>query len=137
MAARSSPVFRRYTSIRQQCYNPNYKDYPKIGGRGIRCNFNNSSDFSDYVLSNLGPPPYGRYSKLSRIDYTRDFEPGNLEWITHDEMSNKQSTCIYLSYRRQKKTIGQWAKHFNVNSYTAYRRYHRGLSFSEIFKTRK
>ncbi len=135
-SARSSPVFRRYTSIRQECYNPNNSEYPNVGGRGIRCYWDNSRDFSDYVLRYLGPPPQGSFSRLTRRDLNDDFCPGNLKWATPSEVSSTQPRCIILTYRRQKKTLHQWAQHFGIPGYRASRRYHRGWSFAEIFELR-
>jgi hypothetical protein len=104
-----------------------------VGGRGITCYWDNSRDFSDYVLSRLGPPPLGSKSKLTRRDLNDNFTPGNLKWATALDVANTQPSCIFLSYRRQRKTISQWARHFGVRGFTAIRRYHRGWTFQEIF----
>ena len=136
-SAAASPVFRRYTAIRQECYNPRNPSYSRVGGRGITCYWTNSRDFSDYVLSTLGPPPQGHASLLTRIDLEGNFEPGNLKWSDSFTISNRSDNCIRLTYRRRTRTISEWSREYGISSVVAYFRYLRGWTFREIFITQK
>lgn len=130
-----SPVFRRYTAIRQMCYNPNNKDYPRVGARGITCHWDNSHDFDQYVLKNLGLPQHGYQSLLTRIDESEDYKPGNLQWTTRKEISNNTSRNIYFTWNKKTQTMTQWADHFGINRSTIYSRYKNGWTFREMFIT--
>ena len=134
-SAGSSPVFRRYTAIRQECYNPRCKEYPRVGARGIRCFWDNSRDFTDYVLRHLGLPPQGALSKLTRIDLDRNFEPGNLEWSTAERIANRPEYCVSFTYRRSTRSLMDWCRHFDIRFTVAYGRYQRGWTFRQIFIT--
>ncbi len=123
-----SPVYRRYTAIRQICYNSNNTDYPNVGGRGIGCYWDNSRDFSNYVLSELGPPPMGSRSQLLRKNLDRDYEPGNLYWGDPFDRSRSLSRTIKVKYRNRLVTFHELSKLTGINKHTLSKRYHNGWS---------
>jgi hypothetical protein len=76
-----------------RCYNPDNKDYPNYGGRGIEvCNRWNT--FENF-LSDMGEKP-DRLT-LDRIDNDKGYEPSNCKWSTRQEqVRNSCNTLIDL-----------------------------------------
>lgn len=128
----NSPVYRRYTQIRQECYNPNNPSYPNVGGQGIECHWRNAREFHKYVMRHLGPPPNGFHSKLTRIDTSKHWEPGNIEWTDAFGVANRHWAKIKIRIGRVERTLSEWLQIYPVNWYTAYSRYHYGWTPEEI-----
>ena len=80
---------REYSSwaeARKRCNNPNSKDYPNYGGRGIR--FSEYWDDFKNFLDELGPCPEGL--TLDRINNDLGYQPGNCRWATRKEQVNNR-----------------------------------------------
>lgn len=85
-----STVLHTLSSAKQRCNNPNCNQYGDYGLRGIKFLFPSVRAGGEWVLTNIGPRPEGRYS-LDRIDNNRHYEAGNLRWATYsDQARNKR-----------------------------------------------
>lgn len=90
-----TPLYKKWKSIKYRCLNPNCKDYPNYGGRGITLYepwINNFELFEDYVLNNLGPLQKG-YT-LERINNEQGYEPGNIEWAKRKPQSRNRRNIV-------------------------------------------
>ena len=86
-------LYMRYHWILRRCNNPNDKNYPWYGGRGISCNFSGPEEFVHYVMGELGLRGSG--DTLDRIDNNGDYEPGNLRWADRTiQARNTRSTRL-------------------------------------------
>lgn len=128
-----NPVFRRYTSLRQATLNPNSPDYPRIGAKGITLYWDNSHDFCNYVLKNLGLPPQGSKSRLTRINLKGNYEPGNLKWGTPVSVAYQRN--LFFTYKKTRRSLKEWAELLNVSHWTLYWRYRQGWSVKKIIET--
>ena len=131
-AVRQSPVFRRYTAIRQMVYNKRCPDYPKVGGAGIRLFWDSARDFHNYIMRHLGPPPNGFHSQLTRKDMTKDYEPGNLMWSECVKVSKRKDRTIKITYKRKTLTIKEWAELRGLNKWFIYGRYCSGYPTAQV-----
>ena len=95
-AAAVSTVLGTLSSAKQRCTNPNNNQYGDYGLRGIMFAFPSVRAGAEWILTNLGPRPVGRYS-LDRIDNDRHYEAGNLRWATYAEQARNKRV-----YRRTK-----------------------------------
>ena len=76
---RHTREYQIWVLIKQRCYNPKYRWYPKYGGAGIGvCDEWRSSFVSFYA--DIGPRPSTRHT-LARVDETKDFSPENCRWV--------------------------------------------------------
>jgi hypothetical protein len=75
---RGTPEYSAWSRAFQSCYNEKSPNYKSVGGAGIKmCEEwkNDCVAFMDYI----SPKPAGKFY-LQRIDRSKDFEPGNVEW---------------------------------------------------------
>ena len=76
-----------FANIKYRCVNPNHPAYHRYGGRGVKCLFT-SDEFIDYVICVLQVDPRGL--DCDRINGDGDYEPGNIQFITHKENCQKK-----------------------------------------------
>lgn len=69
-----------FVDIKQRCNNPNNEFYYCYGGRGIKCLFENATEFIQYVLIELRADPRGLL--IDRIDNDGNYEKGNIRFVT-------------------------------------------------------
>ncbi len=114
-------LYRIWIGIKTRCLNANNKAYPKYGGRGITiCNdwINNFKSFREWALQN----GYADNLTIDRIDVNGNYEPENCRWITLSNQSNNRSTSHYLTYNGITKTMGEFAKEYNLSIACLHRR---------------
>lgn len=72
----------------RRCNNPENKDWPHYGGRGIEvCDrWHNATLFVTDINNWLGPRAAGM--TLDRINNDGNYEPGNVKWSTRKEQAN-------------------------------------------------
>lgn len=89
-----SPEYKVWEGIRERCHNPNSKDYPRYGGRGITVCPQWLSSFSTY-LADMGTRPSPQHS-IERIKNHLGYEPGNCKWATREEQSRNRRTNKFV-----------------------------------------
>jgi hypothetical protein len=108
--------------MKRRCENPNDKDFPRYGGRGITVCPEWSTSFEAF-LSCLGPRPAGM--TLDRIDASRGYEPGNVRWATAKVQGrNRRGTFTWHIKGRLFQSITEAAAAFEVSEHTVWRWVH-------------
>ena len=131
--ARKKPhyLYGRFRWIIATTTNPQHADWKCCGAKGIKSywNTNQFSDFVEYIEKKLGPPQYPNIY-LSRINQVGDFAPGNLTWSSGKSLGRRHLVNVFVTYRRQKKTVKEWSEIYNINYHTLRGRLARGWTFS-------
>lgn len=77
--------YRAWANAKQRCSNPGNPQYPRYGGRGIRCPLTFSEFFAE-----VGWKPSLRHT-LDRRDNDKGYEKGNLRWVLPSEQNENKS----------------------------------------------
>jgi len=85
---KGSPEYRSWRAMKDRCLNPQSKDYPRWGGRGVRVCDRWARSFRAFC-EDVGPRPPG--TTLDRIDSAGHYEPGNVRWATPSEQVRNSS----------------------------------------------
>ena len=123
---RNTPEYNTWVHMIQRCHNPNNKDYPNYGGRGIVvCDMWRQSFEAFYMV--VGAKPAPEYT-IERIDTDGNYEPGNVKWATRQEQVLNQRSNVYLTIDGETMTVSQWARdpRCTVSQFTIYKRLKRG-----------
>ena len=123
-------LYRIWGCMLNRCYDPNRKEYPHYGGRGISvCDEwrNSYAAFRSWALANgYDSRKSGYQCSLDRIDVDGNYEPSNCRWISMKEQAwNKQNTT-WLNYRGKLITYGEAEKIGGIVSATIRGRIERG-----------
>lgn len=97
------PLYNAWRSMHWRCTNPNRKDWPRYGGRGIRV-CKRWGSYANFA-ADMGPHPGKGYS-LNRKNNDKDYCRGNCQWST----STTQNRNRNLSARSGKLTAVQVAQ---------------------------
>lgn len=95
-----------WKGIRSRCNNPNRKNYPDYGGRGITLcpAWDDFAVFREWALAN----GYSDQLTIDRIDPDGNYEPGNCRWVTVSE-NTAHKNAHYVTVFGQRKSLKDWA----------------------------
>ena len=129
------PLYRCWAHMRQCVYSTTNSDYPRIGARGIGigAEFAEFWDYADLIETHLGPRPGpGHIWKLARKDQTKDFTISNMEWSSSKQVGRRLSYVQYLTYKKRRQTLHDWAEETGINFNTLISRKDRGWTPAQI-----
>jgi hypothetical protein len=114
-----TPEYSSWQAMKNRCLDPNNKDFPRWGARGVTVCDEWASSFESF-FAHIGPRPNG--TTLDRIDNLRGYEPGNVRWATPQQQQINRSTNWIvtidgLTFESQKEA----ADHFGVSETTIVR----------------
>lgn len=131
---RYTKIYKVWLVLKDRCTNPNNKDYPRYGGRGIKlfAEWEEFPPFYDYVsqLEHFNEDGYS----LDRIDNDGNYEPGNLRFATATEQGRNKRNNILVEYEGEIITLPEAAELIGIKYNTLKRRYYRGKRGEELFK---
>lgn len=83
-------LYAIWRNMKCRCLHPQHPAYPRYGGRGIRiCDeWLDFAEFQRWALSS----GYTDKMTIDRIDSGKGYEPGNCQWLTKSEHSQKTNS---------------------------------------------
>ena len=100
--------------MRQRCHNPNCKDYPRYGGRGIYvCDewLNNKRSFIDWALTH----GYNDDLSIDRIDNDGPYHPSNCRWVSIVRQNRNRRDNVQLNVDGSSHVLSEWNDLLGLN----------------------
>lgn len=121
------PLYQRWANIKDRCYNPNCKDYPRYGARGIYvCDewFDNVAAFIVWAIDN----GFHRDLQIDRIDNNGPYSPANCRFVNAKTNSTNRKSTVWIEEDGLMYSLTDFCLKHKVKRVLAYSRIARGYS---------
>lgn len=108
MLVTKHPLFRSWTTIKDQLTRPSHRFYSLYQQLGLTCDWDNSRDFCLDIEHHLGLPLPGE--QLVRKDYYLGWTLSNLAYMTPKQKADHLRSCRMIKYRGKTKNLTEWAE---------------------------
>lgn len=122
-----------WSGIKMRCYNKNFKDYFRYGGRGIIMCEKWKNNFQAF-FDDMGYCPSNKNS-IDRIDGNRGYEPDNCRWANWIEQARNRNSNHIIKYKGVKLLLIDWARITGLSRYTISKRLKNGWTIKSALKT--
>lgn len=109
-----SPTYVTWKNMKSRCLNPNDKDYPRYGGRGIKV-CDRWMTFKNF-LEDMGVKP--EKHQIDRTDNNLEYSPENCRWVTGKQNSNNRRSNTQIEFNGKSQTLSQWAEEIGIGPKT-------------------
>jgi len=101
-------LYKVWTGMKQRCNNPNRKEYPNYGGRGIFvcAEWDDFSEFARWAEES----GYSDELDIDRIDNDGPYSPGNCRWVTRKENLRHNRRSRQLTALGETKSLIAWSE---------------------------
>lgn len=134
---RFTRLYSTWLSMKDRCFNPKCKSYPRYGARGITvCDEwkNDFQSFYNWAMLN----GYTDTLTIDRIDNDGNYHPDNCRWVTRRIQNNNKSSNILITRNGETYTLSEWEQLLGVKKNLLYSRiYHYGMSVEEAFSYKR
>jgi hypothetical protein len=129
---RQTRLYNIWCCMRGRCNNPNHRDYPNYGGRGITVcgEWKHFLKFYDWAEAN----GYDDSLSLDRINNNAGYSPENCRWETDKVQNNNRRNNILCDILGEKLTLPEIANRYNLNYQTVKGRYRNGYRGLELIR---
>ena len=133
-----SNIYRRWQHMIQRCHNPNDRDYPRYGAKGVevcarwRVGEDGLSGFECFLFD-MGVAP-SKDMSLDRIDVHGAYAPSNVRWATAKQQANNRSNTKMLTMQGETKSLSAWCEQFGIGPKLVLYRLKSGLSIEQSIK---
>jgi hypothetical protein len=104
-----TPLYQAWCAIKRRCLNPNCRDYPRYGGRGISICDKWKSDFAAFEAW-ARKNGYACDLTIDRIDNDGNYEPRNCRWVSFRANANNRRNNRHVTAFGETKTIAEWSR---------------------------
>lgn len=119
------PMYSLWFGMKGRCENKKDRGYHRYGARGIKVRWKSVAEsFNDMRPSyEAHVKKHGRdNTSLDRIDNDGDYSAKNCHWTTWKKQARNRCDNVIIKYRRESKTLRDWANDFNLHPSTLWRR---------------
>lgn len=123
-----------WTGMKARCNNPKEKAYKYYGAKGVKICSEWEYDFLEFrkwALDN----GYNDTLTIERVDVSGNYEPQNCIWITKEAQQKNKTSTLYYEYFGFYLRLKDWAKIYNIDYQTLYRRLYGGWDFEKALLT--
>lgn len=124
--------YGRWSMMLDRCYNPKNKSFKNYGGRGIRV-CDRWFDVRAYVADL--PEGYFEGAELDRIDNDRNYEPGNVHWVTSLANNGNRRSSKNITFNGKTQNLVRWSEEVGVAYRTLRFRIKNGWSIEAALTT--
>lgn len=124
-----NPTYRTWLAMRTRCNNPNNKDYPNYGGRGITCCPEWKS--FDRFLEDMGDRPHG--TTIDRINNEGPYSKSNCRWASRSTQQRNKRTTVKYEVLGKFATVAEICSEFGFNKQLVYKRLNSGWDVTKAF----
>jgi len=117
---------KKYSGMKQRCYNPNNSDYKDYGARGIIvCDewLKNPEAFFAWSVSN----GYEKGLTIDRIKVNGNYSPDNCRWITNAEQQANKRSNVLVECKGEMVTLAEASRRIGISESAAWMRVKRGI----------
>jgi len=127
------PLYSVWASMHDRCRNPNFRQWNRYGGRGIKV----CERWKSYeaFAADLGPRPEG--FTLDRIDNDGDYEPLNCRWTDRKTQAMNRACAVWVEVEGVRYRAVELARRAGVKTDTIVQRVQLGLPFNEVIISQK
>jgi hypothetical protein len=126
MNKKSIKEYRIWKAMKSRCYSPSQQNgYYKKDNIQVCERWKNS--FENF-MADMGAMPGDNYS-IERIDYTKDYCPGNCKWIPQTEQPKNRRNVLIYSYDGKTMILKDWARYLGIGYSTLHKRIKKGVPF--------
>lgn len=115
-----SKEYRTWRSMRRRCRDVGSGSYCRYGALGITVCERWAHSFENF-LEDVGRAPSEQHT-IDRIDYTKNYEPGNVKWSTPKEQANNRKSSAFFTGFGKTQTLQQWAEEYGIRQGTLWAR---------------
>lgn len=127
-------LYRIWGSMKQRCYNPNFKKRKSYLDKGITiCEEwkNDFMTFYNWAIKN----GYENNLSIDRIDNSKGYYPENCRWATITQQNNNRTNSKKIEYNGKVYTVKELSKIFDINKATLNSRINRGWDIEKALTT--
>lgn len=131
--SRDRAEYRIWKGIKQRCFNPRRREYPRYGGCGISMHAQWADSFAAFI-EYIGPRPSPAHS-IDRIDNERGYEPGNVRWATPVEQARNSRSSRNLEWRGKTQNLTDWGRELGLARCSITARLRKGWSIERALSS--
>lgn len=126
-----SPTHRSWLAMLQRCDNPNTRNYPRYGGRGITV----CQEWRTFevFLKDMGERPDGM--TIDRIDVNGNYEPSNCRWANYKTQTNNRAVTRMIAANGQTLPLTEWSALIGIKPITLEKRIKAGWTDHDTINT--
>jgi hypothetical protein len=125
-------IWKTWDGILQRINNPNNKDYPNYGGRGL--DMDPRWKVFENFLADMGDRPQG--CSIGRIDNECGYWPDNCRWETMLEQQNNRRSSRFVEFDGQRLTVAQASRMLGITRQAMRFRLEAGWSAEKLFSAK-
>jgi hypothetical protein len=129
-----TPEYSAWQKMKERCYSPECKDYPRYGGRGIVICERWRTSFEAF-FKDVGPRPSPKYSLDRYPNNNGPYEPGNVRWATRTEQARNTRSTVFLTLNDETHCLSEWSEILHIKHTILVERHCAGWSAEKILTT--